>query len=111
VLDEALENNLPAIRQLFGMDTTGDFIIDSGVAFSIDAMTRPFVETGGIISLKTGTIDSRIRQDTQRLANMDRQLAARETELRIQYNRMESAFSQMEQMSTRFDNFLNANQR
>ncbi|MCL2600326.1 MAG: flagellar filament capping protein FliD, partial [Treponema sp.] len=109
VLDAALENNLPAIRQLFGADTTGDMLIDSGVAFNLEAIARPFVEIGGIISLKTGTIDSRIRQDTQRLATMDRQLAARETELRIQYNRMEGAFMQMEQMSTRFDNFMNSN--
>jgi len=42
---------------------------------------------------------------------MDRQLEARERDLRIQYNRMESAFMQMEQMSTRFDNFMNTNQR
>jgi len=108
-LDAALENDLPAIRQLFGMDTTGDLIVDSGVAFHLEAISRPFVEMGGIISLKTGTIDSRIRQDTQRVANMDRQLAARETELRIQYTRMESAFSQMEQMSTRLDSLSNMN--
>jgi len=109
MLDAALESSLPAIRQLFGSDTTGDLIIDSGVAFNLEAIAAPFVQTGGIISLKTGTIDSRIRQDTRRIATMDRQLAARETELRIQYSRMESAFSQMEQMSTRFDNFMNSN--
>jgi len=111
VLDAALENNLPAIRQLFGMDTTGDLVIDSGVAFNLEAMARPFVEMGGIISLRTQTIDSRMRQDTQRLATIDRQLAAREADLRMQFIRMESAFSQMEQMSTRFDNFTNSNQR
>jgi len=109
VLDAALENDLPVIRQLFGMDTTGDLIIDSGVAFHLEAISRPFVELGGIISLRTNTIDSRIRQDTQRIATMDRQLAAREAELRLQYSRMESAFMQMEQMSTRFDNFMNTN--
>jgi len=109
VLDAALENNLPAVRQLFGADTTGDMRIDSGVAFNLDAMTRPFVEIGGIISLKTGTIDSRMRQDTQRIATMDRQLEAREAELRMQFHRMESAFMQMEQMSTRFDNMMNTN--
>ncbi|MCL2191904.1 MAG: flagellar filament capping protein FliD [Treponema sp.] len=109
VLDAALENNLQYIRQLFGSDTTGDFIIDSGVAFHLDATLRPFVEMGGIISSRTGTIDARIRGDTQRIANMDRQLEARERDLRIQFGRMESAFSQMEQMSTRFDNFMNNN--
>ncbi|MCL2608910.1 MAG: flagellar filament capping protein FliD [Treponema sp.] len=108
-LDAALENNLQAVRQLFGWDTTGNLIVDSGVAFTLSTISRPFVETGGIISLKTGTIDSRIRQDTQRLATIDRQLAAREVELRMQFTQMESAFSQMEQTSARFDSLNNSN--
>jgi len=111
VLDAALENNMQYIRQLFGSDTDGDLIIDSGVAFNLEAVARPFVEMGGIISSRTGTIDARIRGDTQRIANMDRQLEARERDLRMQFGRMESAFQQMEQMSTRFDNFMNSNQR
>ena len=111
MLDAALENNLQYIRQLFGSDTTGDLIIDSGVAFSLEAAVRPFVEMGGIIPSRTGTIDARIRGDTQRVANMDRQLEARERDLRIQFARMESAFQQMEQMGSRFDNFMNSNQR
>ncbi|MCL2190361.1 MAG: flagellar filament capping protein FliD [Treponema sp.] len=111
MLDAALENNLSYIRQLFGSDTTGDFIIDSGVAFHLEALARPFVEMGGIISSRTGTIDARIRGDTQRIATMDRRLEQQEMDLRIQFGRMESAFSQMEQMSTRFDNFMNSNQR
>jgi flagellar hook-associated protein 2 len=108
-LDAALENDLPAVRQLFGSDTTGDFVIDTGIAFHLEAIARPFVETGGIIALKTGTIDSRIRQDTQRLASLNSQLASRENQLRLQFIQMESAFSQMEQNSARFENFMNSN--
>jgi len=109
VLDAALENNLQAVRQLFGSDTTGDMLIDSGVAFSLESIARPFVEMGGIISTRTATIDSRIRQDTARIATMDRQLAAREAALRMEFHRMESAFQQMEQTNARFDNFMNTN--
>jgi len=108
-LDAALEQHLPAIKQLFGSDTTGDLIIDSGVAFNMDRLSRPFVETGGIISLKTGTIDSQISQDRRRIDTMDRQLAAKEAELKIQYSRMESAYSRMEQMSDSLDNFSRQN--
>jgi flagellar hook-associated protein 2 len=108
-LDAALDNNLQAVRQLFGADTTGDMIIDSGVAFHLDAIARPYVETGGIISLKTGTIDSTIRQDQRRIDTMDRQLAAKEAELRIQFGRMEGAFMRMEQMQSSFDNFNRQN--
>ena len=108
-LDAALEHNLHEVRQLFGSDTSGDMIIDTGVAFNLDAMARPFVEIGGIISLKTGTIDSQISQDRRRIETMDRQLAAKETELRIQYNRMEAAYARMEQMQSSLDNFSQRN--
>ena len=108
-LDFALETSIPAIRQLFGSDTDGDLIADTGIAFNTDTLTRPFVETGGIISLKTNTIDSRISQDERRITNLDRQLAAKEQELRIQYARMEAAYAQMERMSQSLDNFNQQN--
>jgi flagellar hook-associated protein 2 len=108
-LDAAIEQRLPAVKQLFGSDTTGDLIVDTGVAFNMDRISQPFVERGGIISLKTGTIDSQISQDQRRIATMDRQLAAKEAELKIQYSRMESAFSRMEQMTTSLDNFNRQN--
>ena len=108
-LDKALQGNLHVIRQLFGSDTTGDLIVDSGVAFNLDTLSRPFVETGGIISLKTGGIDSKITQDKRRIETMDQQLARKEAELKIQYSRMESAYARMEQMSTSLDNFNQRN--
>ncbi|MDR0386730.1 MAG: flagellar filament capping protein FliD, partial [Treponema sp.] len=104
-LDAALESNLPAIQQLFGYDTDGDMIIDSGVAYMLDQLARPYVETGGVIALKTGSIESRITQDNRRIETMDRQLAAREASLKNQYAQMEGAYSRMEQMSTSLDQF------
>ena len=108
-LDAALETKIPAIKELFANDTTGDLLADTGVAFNVDALIRPFVETGGIISLKTSTIDSRISQDERRVSTLDRQLAAREAELRMQYARMEAAYARMEQMSASLDNFSQQN--
>ena len=110
VLDQALETNILAIRELFANDTTGDLLADTGVAFNIDALTSPYVGLGGIISLKTGTIDSRISQDQNRITTLDRQLAAREAELRLQYARMEQAYAQMERMSQSLNNFSMQNQ-
>lgn len=110
-LDTALENRITAIKELFASDTTGDLLSDTGVAFNVDALTSPFVGNGGIISLKTGTIDSRISQDSRRITTLDRQLAAREAELRIQYARMEAAYSRMEQMSNSLENFSQQNRR
>lgn len=108
-LDKALENNITAIRELFASDTTGNLLADTGVAFNVDALVRPFVGIGGIITLKTNTIDSRISQDERRIVTLDRQLAAKEQELRIQYARMEAAYARMEQMSNSLDNFSQQN--
>jgi flagellar capping protein FliD len=108
-LDTAIERHLPAIRQLFASDTDGDMLADTGVAFNLDALSRPFVDTGGIISLKTGTIDSKISQDKRRIDTMERQLAAKEADLKIQYSRMESAYDRMEKMSSSLDNFSRQN--
>jgi flagellar hook-associated protein 2 len=105
VLDAALAADLKPIQQLFGNDTDGDLLVDSGVAFAVESLTKPFVETGGIISLKTGTIDTQIGQEERRIQTMDRQLASREDTLRRQYGQMEGAYSRMEQMSDSLDNF------
>jgi flagellar hook-associated protein 2 len=109
VLDAALENKIPAIKELFASDTTGDLIMDTGIAVNIDSLVKPFVETGGIISLKTNTIDSRIKQDERRIDTMERQLASKEAELKIQYGRMEAAYSRMESMTNSLDNFSQQN--
>ncbi|MDR0390150.1 MAG: flagellar filament capping protein FliD, partial [Spirochaetaceae bacterium] len=105
VLDAALASNLKPIQQLFGNDTDGDLLVDSGVAFVVESLTKPFVETGGIISLKTGTLDTQIGQEERRIQNLDRQLASREDTLRRQYGQMEGAYNRMEQMSSSLDNF------
>ncbi|MDR2049971.1 MAG: flagellar filament capping protein FliD, partial [Treponema sp.] len=102
-LDAALAGRLPAIQQLFGYDTDGDLIIDSGVAHALDTLTKPYVETGGIVSLKTGTLDSKIDQEQRRIATLDRQLEAKEATLKKQYGQIEGAFTRMERMSNSLD--------
>jgi flagellar hook-associated protein 2 len=108
-LDMAIETKLPAMQQLFGNDTDGDMLADTGVAYMLENLSKPYVETGGIISLKTGTIDSRISQDRRRIESMERQLAGKEQQLRVQYGQMEGAYNRMEQMSDSLSNFNRQN--
>ena len=109
VLDAAIVSKLPAIKELFGSDTTGDLLVDTGIAFSIDALTKPFAESGGLIALRTGTIDSRIAQEQRRIETLDRQLAQKEADLKKQYGQMEGAYRRMEQMSNSLDRFQQQN--
>jgi flagellar hook-associated protein 2 len=100
VLDAALATKLPAVKQLFGSDTTGDLIVNTGIAYAIDALAKPYTESTGIFALKAGNMDSKIQQETRRIETLDRQLAAKEADLKRQYSQMEGAYNRMEQMST-----------
>jgi flagellar hook-associated protein 2 len=108
-LDGAISARLTDLQSIFGLDTDSDLIIDSGLAFSLDRLIRPYVETGGLIALKTGTLDRSIDSSRQRMESIDRQLASKEQTLRSQYGQMESAFSQMERMSSALENFGTSN--
>ena len=108
-LDAALASNLPAIRQLFASSTTGDILPDTGVAWATNNLVRPFSESGGLVASRTGNIGMRIDQENRRIETLDRQLAAREADLRRQYSMMEGAFQRMEQMNSSFDRFQNQN--
>jgi flagellar hook-associated protein 2 len=108
-LDHALETKLPAIKELFGSDTNGDLLADTGIAFHLEALAKPYVETNGIITLKSGTFDSKVEQEHRRIDTMDRQLAAKEADLKKKYGQRESAYARMEQQSASLDRFSQQN--
>jgi len=108
-LDAAISSNLPAVKNLFGFDSTGDLIADTGVAYSIDALAKPYTDSTGIFTQKTNNINTRIDQERRRIETLDRQLAAKELVLKRQYGQMESAYNRMEQMSSSFDRFQQQN--
>jgi len=109
ILDAALAKNLPAVKQLFGSDTTGDLIVNTGIAYAIDSLTKPYVESTGIFAAKTSSMDSKIQQESRRIETLDRQLAAKEADLKRQYSQMEGAYNRMEQMGTSLDRFSQQN--
>jgi flagellar hook-associated protein 2 len=110
-LDDAIENNIVALQQTFGFDSNGDRIIDMGAAYTCESVARPYVETGGLISIKIATLDSRIKDDDRRIISLDKQLADKEAALKSQYSQMEGAYNRMEQMSNSLDNFNRQNSR
>jgi flagellar hook-associated protein 2 len=109
-LGKALDEHFEAARELFGNDTNGDLIVDSGLAYSIDNLIKPYVETGGILSLKTGTIDTQVGSEKRKLETLDAQLAAKETELKRKYGSMEASLNRMESAGSSIDSFSKQNQ-
>jgi flagellar hook-associated protein 2 len=104
-LDLSIAANMDALKQLMGRDNDGDLIIDSGVAYTLDRTARPFVEIGGGVTAKAGSLDTRIASNTRRMETIDRQLARKESDLRMQYGKMEDAYTRMDQMSRSLENF------
>lgn len=108
-LGNALRDDFETVRRLFGYDADGDLLVDSGVAFSLDALYRPYVETGGILAVKTRTYDTQIASQQTRIETLDRQLIAKEAELRRKYGMMEGALQSMERSSQDISNFMQQN--
>jgi flagellar hook-associated protein 2 len=108
-LGKALDEHFESAQQLFGSDTNGDLIVDSGLAYAIDALIKPYVETGGILSLKTGTIDTQIGSEKHQLETLDAQLASKESELKRKYGSMEASLNRMESAGSSIDSFSKQN--
>jgi flagellar hook-associated protein 2 len=109
-LDKALKENFRSIRDTMGYDTDGDLIIDSGAAFKLDALAKAYVETGGIVQIRTRTIDEQITRQKRDIETLETQLVRKEDELKRKYGMMESALGQMERSSGAWDSFNTQNQ-
>ena len=110
-LDDALENHLDDIKNLFGYDTDGDLIIDEGIAFKLDKQITAYTQTGGIIALKTSTLDSKIKSSQTRITKLEDQMEKKEAELRQKYSSMQGSLSSLENQQTTISNFTKQQNR
>ncbi len=104
-LDAALAGSMDAVRELFGQDTDGDMIVDSGVAFAFDRYAKPYVETGGFIATRLSTLSNQISTATEDIEDFEARLARIEQEYRKEYGAMEGALNALERSSQQLDNF------
>ncbi len=110
-LDSMLKSNLVDIKNLFGYDSDGDLIIDSGIGYLLDKHLTSWVQTGGIIANKTSTLDSRIETSNKKISKLEEQLEDKEAELRSKYSRMEGTLGNLENQQTTITNFNNQNSK
>lgn len=108
-LDSALSENMEDIRKLFGFDSDGDMVIDSGVGYRLDRQIMAYTQSNGIISTRTSTLDTQIRTAEQRISRLETQLATREMQLKQQFGQMEGALNSMESQQSTIDNFMKQN--
>lgn len=108
-LDEALTKDVMQIKDLFGTDTDGDLVIDSGAAYEMDRYLNSYTQIGGLVATRISGIDSKINRTDTDILNMNRKLDDKELELRIKFGRMESALKTMESSSKSIESFSNNN--
>ena len=107
VLDSALNQNIDAVKDLFGRDTSGDLIIDNGVGQKIDEYLTPYTQTGGFVSNRISRIDTQIEGTQDDNDDYKVYLEEYEADLKRQYGRMEAMMNQLEQSSQGIENFTN----
>ena len=110
-LDSALENNLDDIRQMFGYDSDGDLIVDSGIAYQLDKQISAYTQTGGILALKTSTLDTKIKSSEGKISKLESQLEEKEAQLRSKYSQMESSLNSLESQQNTISNFTKQNSK
>ena len=103
VLDEALASDFESVGRLFGTDTDGDLVVDTGVAVALERYVAPYVRTGGIIAGRTDGLDTRIDQTEDRISRYNDRLKGYEQELRSNFGRMEGMMKQLEESSRALD--------
>jgi flagellar hook-associated protein 2 len=104
-LDAVLKDNMGEVKNLFGFDSDGDLVIDSGVAFRLDQQIQPYIQRNGILASRSSMINSRIAGAETRITRLESHLEDREAQLKEQYGRMEAALNSLESQSNTMDNF------
>lgn len=110
-LDENLKNNLDDIRKIFGFDSDGDLIVDSGIGYLIDKQLTSYVQTGGILANKDSVLNRQIDSSQKKITKLESQLDDKEAELRSKYGQMEGTLNSLEKQQEGITNFTKQNQK
>lgn len=107
-LDSALDSNLDQIKNIFGYDSDGDLIIDSGIGYALDKQLTSWVQSGGIIATKNSGLDTKIKASENNIRKFESQLAGKESQLRNKYGQMEGTLNNLNAQANSISNFANS---
>ncbi|MBN2652260.1 MAG: flagellar filament capping protein FliD [Spirochaetales bacterium] len=108
-LDAALESDMSFVKELFGYDSSGDLIVDSGVAYKLNTLIAPYTRTGGILANKISGFDRQIKETKEDITDMEKALEAKEAEYKRKYYQMEGLMDELQKNSESLDNLKNNN--
>lgn len=82
ILEEALENDMSQIRDMFSTE-------DTGLAARLDGLVENYVQTGGTIDSRDETLDNQISRITDSREQLTRKMVSYEARLLKQFNAMD----------------------
>jgi flagellar hook-associated protein 2 len=106
-LDSAIDEHIDEIKNLFGYDSDGDLVVDSGIGYAIDKQLSSWVQSGGIIASKNSGIDTKIKASEANIHRLENQLSSKEAKLRNKYGQMEGTLNNLNAQSNTITNFAN----
>ncbi len=108
-LDEALNEHPKWVKELFGYDTDGDLVVDSGIAYSLDRELKAYVQTGGIIAIRLDNLDHQISRKNRDIESFNQHLADYERELKDKFGRMEGMLDTLQENAKALQNLKRSN--
>jgi len=104
-LDDAMERSMASVKELFGTDSDGDLLVDSGVAFAFSNYIKPYSETGGFLATRILTLSRQISDKANKIEDFERRLVRIEQDYREEYGTMQGALNSLERSSEQLRNF------
>ncbi|NNM68069.1 MAG: flagellar filament capping protein FliD [Spirochaetales bacterium] len=102
--DAALEKDPQSVRDLFGVATHGDFIVDNGAAFRVYQIINPYTTLGGLNDSKVASIDTSIKNKDREIRDYKDSMASYEQDLKVKFGNMESTLDMMKKNSDQLNN-------
>ncbi|NNM54202.1 MAG: flagellar filament capping protein FliD [Spirochaetales bacterium] len=101
--DAAVAQHPQSVRDLFGVATHGDFIVDSGAAYKVFQILKPYTQLGGFNDNKVASIDARIKDKDNQVREYKDYLSHYEQDLKVKYGNMAAMLDSMKKSSSDLD--------
>ena len=94
------------VKELFGNDTNGDYIINSGVGYEIDNLLKSYnTRDAGFFDNREKDIDRDIQNKNTEVASYKEKMSQDQKKLKTDLMKMDKARQQLEDNKNKFDNF------
>ncbi|MBU1077583.1 MAG: flagellar filament capping protein FliD [Spirochaetes bacterium] len=105
--DLAINSMGDQISEIFGYDANNDKKLDTGVAFTLDNIIQPFINSRGIISGKMDLADALIRSTDKNIERKEKMLETYRRNLEHKFGKMEQGLQQLKASQKTLDNQIN----